>query len=84
MAAFLGGSYAAGTAHEGSDLDLYVVTEEVDYPAFFATRADFVASWADNVTLEDMPNFEGLGFDMLGFKCDDGVWARLLSATPAT
>jgi hypothetical protein len=76
-AAFLGGSYAAGTANEGSDIDLYVVTEEVDYPGFFAGRLDFVLSWADAATLKDMPNFEGLGFDMVGFECPDGVWGQV-------
>ena len=65
MAAFLGGSYAAGTATEGSDIDLYVVTGQIDYPGFFAGRRDFVLSWAEGASLEDMPNFEGLGFDML-------------------
>ena len=76
-AAFLGGSYAAGTATEGSDIDLYVVTGQADYPGFFAGRRDFVLSWADGASLEDMPNFEGLGFDMLGFECPDGVWGQV-------
>ena len=51
-AAFLGGSYAARTATNSSDLDLYVVTEEVDYPGFFAGRLDFALSWADAATLQ--------------------------------
>jgi hypothetical protein len=76
-AAFLGGSYALGTANEDSDIDLYVVTEEVDYPGFFAGRLDFVLSWADAATLQDIPNFEDLGFDMLGFECPDGVWGQV-------
>jgi predicted nucleotidyltransferase len=76
-AAFLGGSYAAGTANESSDLDLYVVTEEVDYPGFFAARLAFMLSWANAATLQDMLNFEGLGFDMLGFECPDGVWGQV-------
>jgi len=76
-AAFLGGSYAARTATDSSDLDLYVVTQEVDYPRFFVGRLDFLLSWADGASLEDMPNFEGLGFDMLGFKCPDGLWGQV-------
>jgi hypothetical protein len=76
-AAFLGGSYAARTATHSSDLDLYAVTEEVDYPGFFAGRLDFVRSWAPGASLQDMPNFEGLGFDMLGFECPDGVWGQV-------
>jgi predicted nucleotidyltransferase len=31
-------SWAAGTASEESDIDVYVVTEEDDYLAFFADR----------------------------------------------
>ena len=76
-AAFLGGSYAARTATTSSDIDLYVVTEQVDYPEFFADRLDFVLSWTDGALVTDMPNFEGLGFDMLGFECPDGVWGQV-------
>ena len=76
-AAFLGGSYAARTATTSSDIDLYVVTEQADYPEFFADRLDFVLSWTDGALVTDMPNFEGLGFDMLGFECPDGVWGQV-------
>jgi predicted nucleotidyltransferase len=76
-AAFLGGSYAADTATDESDIDVYLVTEERDYPAFFSRRVEFMNAWADIATLEDIPNFEGLGFDMLGFECRDGVWGQL-------
>src|SRR5882762_5340673 len=44
LAAFLGGSYAAGRATETSDLDVYVVTRRDDYDAFWARRHDFVRS----------------------------------------
>jgi hypothetical protein len=42
-------------------------------------RADAISvlSWAEGASLEDMPNFEGLGFDMLGFECPDGVWGQV-------
>jgi Nucleotidyltransferase domain len=76
-AAFLGGSYAARTATNSSDLDLYVVTEQADYPEFFADRLDFVLSWTDGALVTDMPNFEGLGFDMLGFECPERVWGQV-------
>ena len=42
VAAFLGGSYARGTADAHSDLDLYVVTADGAYADFFADRAAFV------------------------------------------
>ncbi len=42
VAAFLGGSYAAGRADEHSDLDLYLVVEDAAYDAFFAERRTFM------------------------------------------
>lgn len=76
-AAFLGGSYAAGTATETSDIDVYTVSEADDYPPFFAERMRFVHSWTDDATLGDVPNFEGLGFDLVTFRCPNGVWGEL-------
>ena len=43
LAAFLGGSFAAGTAREDSDVDVYVVSREEDYAELWARRLDFVA-----------------------------------------
>ena len=77
VAAFLGGSYAAGTANEGSDIDLYVVTEERDYRDFFSRRVEFMGSWTEMAKLDDVLDFEGLGFDMVTFECPDGVWGQL-------
>ena len=77
-AAFLGGSYAAGTASEDSDIDVYAVCNEDDYLAFFAERMSFVRSWTDGATLVDVPNFEGLGFDLITFECSGGVWGQLV------
>ena len=77
VAAFLGGSYAAGTATDASDIDIYLVTAEDDYQAFFARRQDFMLTWAQPVRLTDVLNFEGLGFDMLDFELDDGVRGQL-------
>lgn len=45
LAAFLGGSYAAGRAREDSDIDLYVITEPVYYAAFLEDRHRFMSSW---------------------------------------
>ena len=60
VAAFLGGSLAAGTADDASDVDIYAVTRECDYVAFFARRQAFVESWARPVFVADTRNFEGL------------------------
>src|SRR5260221_13780116 len=73
LAAFLGGSYAAGRATETSDLYVYVITRRDDYSAFWARRHAFVAAWGDPVLLEDVVDFEGLGFDMVLFEFRDGV-----------
>jgi hypothetical protein len=72
-AAFLGGSFATGTADAFSDLDLYVVTEDDDYDSFFARRDEFVRSWAAPVFLDTTLDFGGFGFDMLHFVLADGV-----------
>ena len=73
VAAFVGGSLAAGTADDVSDVDLYTITDEADYVAFFARRTAFMHAWARPLLLLDTPNFEGLGFNMLHFVLDDGV-----------
>lgn len=80
VAAFLGGSHAAGTTDEVSDLDLYVVTTEKGYRDFFARREPFMRSWGEPLVLEDVLDFEGLGFDMLVFILRDGVWGELALA----
>jgi predicted nucleotidyltransferase len=81
VAAFLGGSYAAGCARADSDIDLYVVTQPEDYAAFVADRQRFIRSWGDAVQLEDIWNFEGLGFDMTAFRMTDGVYGEVAYGT---
>jgi predicted nucleotidyltransferase len=76
-AAFLGGSYAAGTAGEDSDIDVYALTAVEDYAAFVAEREHFMRTWGDPVRLEDVWNFQGLGFDMILFQLADGVHGEL-------
>jgi nucleotidyltransferase-like protein len=61
VAAFLGGSLAAGIADEASDLDIYAVTRAADYELLFRRRSTFVDSWAQPLLLLETPNFEGLG-----------------------
>jgi hypothetical protein len=77
VAAFLGGSLAAGTPDEASDVDIYAVTRIADYERLFLRRASFVESWAQPLLLLETLNFEGLGFDMLHFVLDDGVHGEL-------
>jgi len=77
IAAFLGGSYAAGHATETSDLDVYVITKREDYEAFWTRRHAFISAWGDPVSLEDVVDFEGLGFDMVLFELRNGVHGEL-------
>ena len=77
VAAFLGGPYAAGTERDDSDIDLYVVTRQEDYGAFVAGRRAFMESWGAVAWTEDVWNFEALGFDMIRFRHEDGVWGEL-------
>jgi hypothetical protein len=83
VAAFLGGSYAAGNARPDSDIDLYLVTNREDYSMFIADRRRFIRSWGDPTHLEDIWNFEGLGFDMTTFTMKDGVCGEVAYATTA-
>jgi predicted nucleotidyltransferase len=82
-AAFLGGSYAAGRARADSDIDLYLITTPEDYPTFIGGRREFMESWGEPVRLEDVWNFEGLGFDMVIFTLADGVEGELALGTTA-
>jgi len=72
-AAFLGGSYAAGRPREDSDVDVYVIAREGDYPALWARRHALLREWGDPVFEEDVVNFESLGFDLLVFEFVDTV-----------
>jgi hypothetical protein len=77
VAAFVGGSIAAHTDDEVSDLDLYSVTRESNYDQFFARHETFMRTWARPLLMLDSLNFEGLGFDMLHVVLDDGVYGEL-------
>ena len=81
VAAFLGGSYAAGNARPDSDIDLYLVTSPEDYSTFIADRRAFIRSWGNPTHLEDIWNFEGLGFDMTAFAMADGVCGEVAYGT---
>lgn len=82
QAAFLGGSFAAGTADEVSDLDLYVLTTREQYDEFYARRRDFMSAWGELVFFDETRDFEGFGFDMLHFVMADGVWGEVALGHP--
>jgi hypothetical protein len=69
-AAFIGGSYASGTADEHSDLDLYVIVHDAGYDGFFADRIGFLHRMGIPLLAED---FDGFGFDMVVFLLEDGA-----------
>ena len=74
VAAFLGGSHAAGTADEYSDLDLYLIVGDQNYDTFFAERRAFLGRLGEPVFFEDFSDF---GFDMVVFIFSDGVEGEL-------
>jgi Nucleotidyltransferase domain len=69
VAAFLGGSHAAGTADEYSDLDLYLIVGDHGYGTFFAERRAFPGHLGEPVFFEDFSDF---GFDMVVFIFSSG------------
>jgi hypothetical protein len=74
LAAFLGGSHAAGTADEYSDLDLYLIVGDQGYDTFFAERRAFLGHLGEPVFFEDFSDF---GFDMVVFIFSSGVEGEL-------
>jgi hypothetical protein len=74
IASFLGGSHATGTDDAYSDLDLYLVTADEAYAAFFAERDAFLRQLGNPVLQEDFNDF---GFDMILFLFTNGVEGEL-------
>jgi predicted nucleotidyltransferase len=74
VAAFLGGSHAARTADEYSDLDLYLIVDDQDYDTFFAERRAFLGRLGEPVFFEDFSDFD---FDMVVFIFSSGVEGEL-------
>jgi hypothetical protein len=74
VAAFLGGSHAAGTADEYSDLDLYLIVDDQNYDTFFAERRAFLGRIGEPIFFEDFSEF---GFDMVVFIFSSGVEGEL-------
>ena len=54
-------------------MDVYVIAREADYDALWERRRALLEEWGDVAFVEDRPNFEGLGFDMVLFEFADGV-----------
>lgn len=74
LAAFLGGSYAAGTADARSDLDLYAIISDAGYDSFFAERRAFVARLGEPYFLEDAHDHGG---DVVCFMLADDTEGEL-------
>jgi hypothetical protein len=77
VAAFLGGSFAAGSADAQSDLDLYIVMADDAYDDYFEQRYEFMTRLGQFVFIEDFNEF---GFDMLVFTLANGVEGELSMA----
>ena len=74
VAAFVGGSFATGTADAFSDVDLYAIVRADAYEGFLAGHREFMERLGQPVFLE---HFDGFGFDMFVFVLDDGVQGEL-------
>jgi hypothetical protein len=72
LAAFLGGSYARGTADEFSDLDLYLITTDEDFDNFLADRRAFIGTLGKPAFLESFGNP-----NILFYIFEDGVDGEL-------
>ena len=79
-AAFLGGSFARGTADAYSDLDIYAITTDEGYDSFFADRQAFMRGLGRPVYLDDFNEF---GFDMVLFTFEDEVEGELAAGYDA-
>ena len=53
LAAFLGGSYANGSADEFSDLDLFFITTDEVYEEFLTEREAFIRRLGEPLFLDD-------------------------------
>jgi hypothetical protein len=78
-AAFVGGSFATGTADAFSDVDLYAIVRLDAYDALLAEPREFFERFGQPVFLE---HFDGFEFDMFVFILDDGVQGELGIARP--
>jgi hypothetical protein len=80
LAAFLGGSLAAGRDDDHSDLDLYLIAPEGKCTGLVEQAERFVATWGEPVFTDVPLDFERLGFDMVHFVLADGASGELAIA----
>jgi predicted nucleotidyltransferase len=73
VAAFLGGSYARGTADAYSDLDLSLVTTDAAYEEFVAGRETFLLLLGEPVFVEDF-DLEKIVFFILADGTEGELW----------
>lgn len=78
LAAFLGGSYARGSAAHFSDLDLTIIVTDPAHAGFVAERAAFLEPLGDLIFLESF-RYESLVF----FIYADGTEGELWFASPS-
>ncbi len=64
VAAFLGGSYARGTADAHSDIDLYLITTDNTFQDFYAGRETFLRQLGELVFLENF-DLQDIAFYMI-------------------
>lgn len=76
-ALFLGGSHAAGSADEYSDLDLYLIATDTGFESLRSERKDLLDSLGETVFLEEHSDF---GFLLLLFRYADGVHGEVALA----
>ena len=76
-ALFLGGSYAAGTADEHSDLDVYLITTDAAFEDVRQERHDLLRSLGEALFLEEHSFF---GFLLLLYMYADGVEGEMALA----
>jgi len=74
VAAFLGGSYAKGTADASSDLDFGLIIADEAYGDFIASREAFLRRLGEPVFLED---YQGGDADFVFFIFADGTEGEL-------
>src|SRR6058998_730527 len=78
LAAFLGGSLAARTADEFSDIDLYFIIDSRTYRRFHSAVPSLLRKMGPIVFLEEHSDF---GFDLILFIFKNGVSGEIGLAT---
>jgi predicted nucleotidyltransferase len=73
LAAFLGGSYARGATDPYSDLDLYIITTDLDYQDFTAGKEAFIRLLGEPLFLEDFGTAYALFF-ILSDHTEGELW----------